>query len=377
MVLRLLNRLLLFALLALVAGCASIPRAGPGETSISPTAADIAGFTLIDMTAAKVGDYRIVKAADQAGTAGIPSAPRIRLAPGDVLKIKISESKEGGLFAPLASGGTPFDGVRVDDRGTISLPYAGRVKVAGLDPPQVEDRIRSRLAGVTFEPQVFVDLITGRATSVLVSGEVRNPGRFSLLEGPLTLIDAINKAGGAVKPPHQVDVVIRRGSRVLRVPLDEVQDGNNRELQPGDEVILELNVKFFNAMGATTKQGQIEFPTANPSLLDALALVGGLNQNVASSTGVFVFRLLEPKAYRDASGNWQPSAVIFKFDMSKPETMFVAQAFAMKPQDTIYITNAPAVEWVRALLPIATALSVVRNGVALDYAIDVLANQNP
>jgi polysaccharide biosynthesis/export protein len=374
MVSRLINRLLLCALLASVAGCSVVPRAGPGESAISPAAADIAGFTLIDMTADKVVDYRLVKNNDQAGTAGIPSAPRIRLAPGDMLKIKISESKEGGLFAPLATGGTPFDNIRIDDSGTISLPYAGRVKVAGLDPQQVEDRVRARLAGVTFEPQVFVELMAGRATSVLVSGEVRNPGRFSMLDGPLTLIDAINKAGGADKAPHQVDVVIRRGSKVVRLPLEFVQDGNNQELRPGDEVILESDIKYFNALGATTKQGQIDFPIANPSLLDGLSQAGGLNTNTASNTGVFVFRLLEPKAYRDQNGKWQPGAAIFKFDMSKPETMFIAQAFALKPQDTIYVTNAPSVEWTRALLPIATTLSIVRSGVALDLAVTNLGN---
>ena len=62
----------------------------------------------------------------------------------------VMETKDGGIFAPLASGGgTAFDNVRVDYKGTISIPYVGRVKVAGLDPQQVEDRLRSRLAGVS------------------------------------------------------------------------------------------------------------------------------------------------------------------------------------------------------------------------------------
>lgn len=327
------------------------------------------------MTAANVRNYVVVRASDSAGTAGIPQAPRISLSAGDVLRIKIAESKAGGLFAPLATGGTPFEQVRVDDKGTISLPYTGRVKVLGLDTQQVEDRLRARLAGVAFEPQVFVELVSGRAASVLVSGEVRNPGRFSMLEGPLTLIDAINRAGGAVRPPHQVDVVIRRGNKVIRVSLATVQGGRNQELQPGDEVILEADTKTFNALGAVNKTGQMEFSKPDPTLLDALAQAGGLLDATASTTGVFVFRLSEARAWQGENGQWQAGPVIFKFNMSKPETLFLAQVFGMRPDDTIYVTNAPAVEWVKALTPIALTLSMVRNGVETANVLDVINNR--
>ena len=181
-------------LLAL-SGCA-IPRSGPSENIINQENADLAGFTLIDMSAANVVNYRVQTIGDGAGTAAVPPVPPITLSSGDVLRVKIAESKEGGLFAPLVSGGTPFENVRVDYKGTISLPYAGRVKVAGLEPQQVEDRIRARLAGVTFEPQVYVEIVSDRGSSVLVSGEVKLAGRFSLLEGPLRWASAPRPASG-------------------------------------------------------------------------------------------------------------------------------------------------------------------------------------
>ncbi|MCB1432913.1 MAG: polysaccharide biosynthesis/export family protein, partial [Alphaproteobacteria bacterium] len=149
---------LCLALVVLV-GCQGIARSGPGERSINEKSADLAGFTLIDTTAENVGNYRVLAATDGAGTAGVPGAPAVSLSAGDVLKVRIAETKEGGIFAPLAAGGTAFDNVRVDHKGTISLPYVGRVKVAGLDPQRVEDRLRARLAGVTFEPQVYVEIV--------------------------------------------------------------------------------------------------------------------------------------------------------------------------------------------------------------------------
>jgi polysaccharide export outer membrane protein len=329
--------------------------------AITKGSADLAGFSLIDMNPQLVGNYLVRQVADGTGTAGVPSAPPVVLSPGDIIKVRISESKTGGLFAPLATGGTVFDSVRVDHRGTVSLPYAAGVKVSGLDTDAAGDRIRDKLSGVSFEPQVYVELVADRGSSVLVGGEVKNPGRFSLLEGPMTLLDAVGKAGGATRPAHQIDVLVRRGKQVMRVPLSTVQSGRNMQLRSGDEVILEADAKVFNALGAVTKTGQVEFSKLNPTLLDALSQVGGLSNDIASNTGVFVFRLREPRAWQDGEGRWHEGPAIFRFNMSKPETMFIAQVFGVLPDDTIYVTNAPTVEWLRSIAPIAATMAAVNN----------------
>ena len=122
-----------------------------------------------------IGPYILARHGDGGGTVGTGYSPRVRLAPGDMIRVNIAESKEGGLFSPLAVGGTGFSNVRVDHRGEISLPYAGHVPVAGLDTSGVEDRIKSRLAGVTFEPQVYVDcvwFVEGRCTKEWVWSEL-------------------------------------------------------------------------------------------------------------------------------------------------------------------------------------------------------------
>lgn len=346
------------SVLLLLAGC--IARSGPSEVAITSSGQDLAGFTLIKMDANRVVNYRVASDEDKGAAMSVPSAPRTTLSSGDVLKIRISETKEGGVFAPLAAGGTSFDNVRVDYKGTVSLPYAGRVPVSGLDPAGVETAIRKRLTGIAVEPQVYVEIVADRGSSVLVSGEVKNPGRFSMLDGPLTLVDAIARAGGSTLPPYQVNVVIRHGKTVRRILLERVLNGGNLQLHPGDEVTLERDAKVFNALGALEKTGQLEFPKANPSLMDALAQAGGLSDTKASNRGVFVFRLREPKAWLDADNKWQEGPVIFQFDMSKPETMFIAQVFGIRSDDTIYVTTAPAVEWDRTIEPIAVTLATVR-----------------
>jgi polysaccharide export outer membrane protein len=195
-----------------------------------------------------------------------------------------------------------------------------------------------------------------------------------MMDGPLTLVDAIAKAGGGTKPPHLIDVVIRRGKAVKRISLDKVQGGANQQLRAGDEVTLVSADKVFNAVGALKTTGQIEFPTPHPTLMDALAKAGGLDLQTASNTGVFVFRLREPKAWLDADNHWQEGPVIFKFDMSKPEMMFIAQAFGIRNDDTVYVTTAPSVEWTKQLQPIALALSTIRGTVSASNTIDNFGN---
>src|SRR5690606_2314099 len=139
----------------------------------------------------------------------------VYLIPGDVIGVMISDSaQEGALFTPLNAGGTVFPKVRVDAAGQISLPYVGDIKVSGMTLTQVETAIQKRLKGKAMDPQVHAELVGDLSGSVLVAGAVKAPGRFSALQGPLTLLDAINQAGGPVLEPHLAKVVVRTGSKV-------------------------------------------------------------------------------------------------------------------------------------------------------------------
>ena len=81
------------AVTAVLAGCTQIPRPGPAEVAITKGAGDLAGFTLIDINSNTIGPYMLIRHGDSAGTVGTGYSPRIRLAPGDVIKVSIAESK--------------------------------------------------------------------------------------------------------------------------------------------------------------------------------------------------------------------------------------------------------------------------------------------
>ncbi|MEZ0167577.1 polysaccharide biosynthesis/export family protein [Microvirga sp. TS319] len=362
------STIMMVALLA--AGCESLPGSGPVMRDVSSeTSEQTYGFTLVDLTAATVAQYATQPKVDRPNSARVLAPARVSLSPGDVIRVAVAETREGNVFAPLSVGGTVFSAVRVDDTGHITLPYAGQVMVKGLDTADVADLLREKVKAAAFEPEVYVELVANKSNNVLVSGEVRQPGRVSLLDGPNSLIDVINRAGGPLRPPHHTDVVIRRGRSVARVSLADVLAGRNGPISKGDEIVVEANVKTFNALGAVRRTGLSEFQKPEPTLLEALSQVGGLADNAADRRGVFVFRLDNAAGQRGGASRGLPGPIVFRLDMSRPDAIFAAQQFAIRPDDTIYVTTAPSYEWAKLIAPIAQGMAVARGAVSIESAV--------
>lgn len=342
----------MLVLTATLAGCGILSGAGPYRTSISTTSADSSGpgYDVIDLEAMTIGPYTRPPAATPVPSVSQLSAGNVYLIPGDVIALMVSDSApEGGLFSPLSAGGTTFPKLRVDAGGNISLPYAGALKVSGMTLPQVENAVRKRLKGKTVDAQVHAELVGDLSGSVLVAGGVKAPGRFSTLQGPLTLLDAINQAGGPLLEPHLVNIVVRTGSKVQTYRYQELLEGKNQPVPPRSEIIVERARQRFVAMGAVKTPGLHDLPSANPSLLETLGVAGGLEEAKADPTGVFVFRLVE-------SDPEHPRAKVFRLNMRNPESIFLARQFLMQPEDAIYVTNAAVYEWQKIITPIVQAL---------------------
>ena len=355
---------LLGALLAL-GGCSStlLSAAGPSSRVItnkdSIQGTSRAGYsmpyTLIDLTAQTIKPY--VRPPDPVTARQIlpASVPEIHLVPGDVLAITIADNTtEAPLFAPLATGGTVFPHVRVNANGRISLPYVNNLHVAGDTTEQVQKAIVERLKGRAVAPVAFVELVGDFSSSVLVAGAVKSPGRVSALKGPLTLLDAINSAGGPVLEPYLIRVILRTGKDTQTFNYNDLLHGVNPMVPPRSEIIVERDRQRFVAMGAVGTPGLYDLPEENPSLLETLGSVKGLQERIADASGVFVFRLAKTQP-------GQPRrAMVFRLDMRRPESVFLAQRFLVQPEDAIYVTNAAVYEWEKIIAPIAQAVMLGR-----------------
>jgi len=345
---------LMLAATVFLTGCAGSILSGSGPSINRITSEDVqveGNFEVIDLSAQTIRPYlRRGEIVPEAGVTA-PVVPSINLLPGDVIQVTVSDSAaNSALFAPLASGGTTFSNIRLNQRGQIMLPYAGTINAKGMSPEGLAQAIQRQLKDYATDPQVMVNLTGDLSGSVLVAGAVARPGRFSALQGPLTLLDAINQAGGPVLEPHLVRVIVRNGQTSHVLSYEDVLAGENLVLSPRSEVILERARKRFVAMGAVGSPGLMDLPSNNPSLLEVLGTAGWLRDTTADPSGVFVFRL------EQQPGQDTPTAKVFRLDLSNPAAVFLARQFLVEPEDAVYVTNAAVYEWQKIISPILQVL---------------------
>jgi polysaccharide export outer membrane protein len=289
---------------------------------------------------------------------------------GDILGLTIFESDGGGLFLPREPGGRPGNYVTLPNQqvgrdGDISVPYAGKIKAAGLLPDTLQTRIEGRLANRAVEPQVVVTIVDRRAGPVSVLGEVAKAENFSLDPGGMTILGAISRAGGAKFPAYESIVTLQRDGQTHRVLLADIarDPRQNIQLLPRDAIYLSHEPRYFVAMGAIGQSGslgpvdrRLSFQDSQLTLMDALGRAGGLNDGLANARAVFVYRFeqratldwLEPRdttaPFEVASTAQLPNLVptIYLVDLIDPSGFFHASRFPIRGEDVIYVANAPA-----------------------------------
>ncbi len=164
----------------------------------------------------------------------VPTPPLKRalvaISPGDELDIQVFREKELSKI------------YQVSDAGTIDFPLVGRVKAAGLQPPQLAKILQTRLAdGYLRRPYVSVFAKGYRSKrSVYVWGQVRKSGVFEYV-ADMPLIKAIALAGGLTPMANRNGIVVTRveeGKRkTLATPMGEGQSATY-QLKPGDVVFV-------------------------------------------------------------------------------------------------------------------------------------------
>jgi polysaccharide biosynthesis/export protein len=317
-------------------------------------------FDVIDLTPTTVVAYRQPESPDRPSSVStLSAAVRISIAPGDSLKVRIFERYGGNIFPTIAGMAADLGVQRVAEDGTIKIPVVGVVQVAGLDLNQAEQRIIQQLGNKVQEPEVIVDFDSPRTQTVIVSGDVKKPGRWSILDDIRTIVDAINMAGGPIggsqlAPANQLEVVVRRqGQVILRAQFSDLLAGADIPVQKGDEIVVRSNPRVYTVLGAVMKSGNVEMTKANISLLEALGNVGGLQDQRANKTGVYVFRM------GDLVNNPTARARVFRLDLFQPVSIFIAQQFGVQARDVVYVTNAPLYEYDKILSSIYRTFSII------------------
>ena len=117
---------------------------------------------------------------------------------------------------------------RVETDGTISFPYVGRIRAAGLSEDQLAHAIERQLASrqIVTDPHVLVEVATF-GTQASVQGQVGAPGVYTL-DRPTNLTQLLSRAGGLRDSAVGGTITVRRAGGAIVNKYDSKDDQAGR-----------------------------------------------------------------------------------------------------------------------------------------------------
>lgn len=373
-----------FFSLALAAGCTALPNTGPRPTAFEEKAqwehkpektesetstdgsniasSDDLPFVLVDVTPKVVetllsyGDTNYFR-----GAFTDRSPPTdVVLGVGDIVRLTIFEAGAGGLFIASNSSANGGNFITLPDQevgqnGTISVPYGdkkgdgGIIKVQGRRIAEVQADIQERLMNKAIEPQVVVTIVKRNSNLFSVIGEVNSPGRYSIDQAGMRIMDALSIAGGPKNNDYNTLITLQRGSGSATARLSTVLSRmeNNIFVQPNDLIAVKKDERFYNVLGATKINSRIPFEAENVTVADALAKAGGLDSQLSDPETVVVLRreelpILDAMSVKlDGKRGAEPMATVYRINLAEPAGMFLAQKMQLRHDDVVYVSTHP------------------------------------
>lgn len=367
-------------------GCGTLPAAGPATRDIVAEKPGVAGlaYQVIDVDQSVL--TKLAGRSDDTFKGRFPErggGASEAIGVGDYVAVTIWEASVGGLFSAgdSASKSATVPEQPVSSAGTIVVPYAGVIKVAGHTPTQVKTIVEQALAGKAIEPQVLVNVTRNATNTVTVIGEVVKGGVVPLAMPGARLLDALAAAGGISAPVNQVFLQVARNGRIVRVPLQTVlQDpGENVQLRPKDTVVALRDPQSFTIFGASGASSRVEFDASGTTLDQALAKVGGLQTQLADPAAVFLFRFERPDIVgaldptnADYRAGKQAIPIVYRVNMREASGLFVAKTFRLYDKDTVYVASAPSLELQKFFQLIGTLTQPLQSGLQTANAVEKL-----
>lgn len=269
------------------------------------------------------------------------------IAGGDILSVTVWDADENSLLAGPGQRAVQLQDMQVASGGTIFLPFVGEIRVAGMAPNTARERIEERYAETIPSAQVQLSVEPGRANTANLVAGVAAPGVYPLADRNVTILSLLSMGGGVATGLNNPQVRLFRGDAVYGTALDRLYDdpGLDTTLQGGDRVIVEAEERVFLSLGAAGSESRHLFPQDSVTAIEALSIIGGVNDARANPQGVLILRQYPARALRDAdeAPNEGPThdRVVFTIDLTTADGLFSAGNFRIMPNDLVYATESP------------------------------------
>ncbi len=249
----------------------------------------------------------------------------------------------------------------MDADGNVQFPYVNRpLHVVGKTEGQVQRELYQELSKVFVKPQVTVRVASFRASQVYIDGEVRTPGSQIFNDIPMTLTEAIGRAGGFAPTADQSRVTLIRDGVTYHINMNSMTAKGHTPsdimLKPGD--VLRIDSREDNGvyvMGEVTKPTTV-IPMRNGklTLADAISQAGSFNAETSDLKQLYVIR----NGQTD-----QPE--VYHLDARSPVSMLLANGFELQPKDVVYVDNNGLVRFSRVLNLLLPAINAGLTGAVL------------
>jgi polysaccharide biosynthesis/export protein len=264
-----------------------------------------------------------------------------RIGPHDRLLITVWDHPElndpgGEKILPELAGKV------VDDDGQLYYPYVGSMQVAGKTVSEVRSLLTRELSNYFKRVKLDVRVLSFQSHRAAVVGEVKMPGIQPLTETPLTVAEAISRAGGVTQDADMSNVSLARDGKLYKINvLALYEQGNTTQnllLKAGDVLNIpdSKDNKVF-VMGEVGRQQALPINKGKMSLAQALAEAYGVDFNMSRPEEIYVIR----------SGDMNPE--IFQLNAESPDALILADQFALEPHDTVFVGTAGVTQWSRVL----------------------------
>jgi polysaccharide export outer membrane protein len=336
------------ATLMLVGGC-SLPR-GVGDTKqiLAGAEDEAADFSVFHVNRSTVGTISKWPGSGKGGLAGSGWISRSRgpasnlIVAGDKVDITVWETGEGTLLTLPGQKVVALPGLTVSPDGSVFLPYADKVYIANMTPDEAREAIQEKLLPVTPAAQVLISHTPGQKSTVSLVSGVPSPGTFPLPNRDFTVLGLIAQGGGIPAGLTNPYVRLMRDGKLYSVSADRLlkDPALDTTLRGGDKVYVESDERYFLSLGAAGREAQVPFSHDSITALDALSLIGGLNDVRADAKGILILRDYPSSALRSDGSGPSKERTIFVIDLTTADGLFSAGEFFVQPKDVVLIAES-------------------------------------
>jgi polysaccharide export outer membrane protein len=230
----------------------------------------------------------------------------------------------------------------VDENGDLYYPYVGDIHVAGKTVSEVRALLTRELSKSFKRVKLDVRVLSFQSHRIAVVGEVKTPGIHSMNETPMTVSEAISRAGGPVPDSDMSSVTLVRDGKLYKIDVLALYEkgGSTQNIMLKDGDVLNVADRKDNkvfVMGEVGRQQALQINKGKMSLSQALAEVYGVDFNASRPGEIYVIR----------PGDFKPE--IFQLNAESPDALILGDRFPLQPHDVVFVGTAGVTQWSRVL----------------------------